>query len=123
MFAGGAHANSIKACSVISYSIFLFALIIANYVTIPFYIGLTLNIIFIIIIDIFAPVVHPNKSITQKTYYNLKKYCILYSIIEIILFLILNYFNITKCSTILTFSISIVAINQLIGFITYKKQI
>lgn len=122
MFAGGAHANSVKACNIISYCIYFFTLLIQYYVKIPFFIGIIINLILLFIINIYAPIVHPNKSISKKNYYILKKYCILHSVILILFFLLFSYKNSFKLCTTITTTVTIVSINQYIGILKYKTK-
>ena len=123
MLAGGAHANSIHICSLISY----FVVFIIFYLTkLPSAIPLEYNIIFNIIISIaimiMAPVDHPNKRFSPEKKKKIKLMCAAYIMVINAIYVLVLYFNYYMYLKPMTLCLITIAINQIIGIITDKER-
>ena len=122
MLAGGAHAWSRVSCSIISYSVFLFTILLIQYQVIllkPIS-AIIIYISSIALIIFFTPVDCKNKRIPRNKRMLFKKRCF---VICFFLSVVFTYFVIYDCSdfmSLMTVCVTIIFINQVIGGIINK---
>ena len=122
MLAGGAHANSRKMCSFISYTITILIFLLSQLSVNIDYTYLIISFLFCMIsIIILSPVGTPNKTFPLIRKKSLKKYCFYYSLFLLMLYLFLSYKRMYQYILLMTLCVIIITVNQYIGIRVNKK--
>lgn len=119
-YAGGAHANTRKSCTVISFSIYIASIIVASCTELfPKIIWLLLYLIAMTLINILGPIETPQKPLSISKRHLLKKKLHICTIGLTILFTILYLYNFTICYKLITVCAIITIISM---FFTIKNR-
>ena len=95
IYAGGYHANTKLRCYIVSLVVYVLFTLLMGVIPQAYYVNVSLLgvLLSFVIVYIFAPIVHNNKSVNsleRKTY---RKFSIIISVIEILLIFILLFFK------------------------------
>lgn len=121
MLAGGAHAGSRGMCSLISYSVYFFVIIICPSVPVPSSVACVLLIPIVFMIVFLTPVDHPNKMFLPHQRSKMKCFILIYLSVLTIIGVGLAITDRTVPLRTVFFSLFIVLINQLIGKVLYRS--
>lgn len=126
MLAGGAHANSQTACSIISYTVALGCILSTAHIPQSVMIAWQEQwLVFVscsIIIALSAPVDHPNKRLDTIKRKHAKKNCIIYLLFLALVYICFYLHHCMKYCTLMTVCMIIIVINQYIGYFTGKSR-
>ena len=121
MLAGGAHAESIEMCSIISFSIFLITLFVCPLIPLSGPFSILLFLPTETILWILAPVCHPNKPLTDSQRKTSRRILLVYFFLLDIIGVVLILFNRSVHLHIILLCLMIVLINQVLGRILYRN--
>lgn len=121
MMADGAHANSRKMCSLISYSVFFMVLLLSQVSVGNYYILQFILFLLLIGVVIMTPVEHPDQSFSLRQRKRLKTIATIYSCFLFGMSLFLLEFAQVKYCVTLVLCVLVVFSNQIIGILLYKS--
>ena len=122
MVAGGAHANTRLACSIISYVSFGLTILLSCVLSLSNYVIIPIFFISLLGIVTLAPVEHENKRFEAEQKKKLKNLSIVFSNVLTIGFFALLYFGHSKYCLTMTICVVTIFINQLIGKLVLKLK-